>query len=157
MFVLAPDYGVTAMREYELERWFRLLCFADHYHFGSLWHLREGLLKRRYPGYDQHSTRCGHPAVSINQQRLNSLRDSILMLIGSSRNFGRSVAVKGVFRHSPPEKKTYFKVLRPVSLLPEHFFPRGDLEPEVQRNDFKPRLNNEECAELEKKILSKGT
>ncbi|MFA6929691.1 MAG: hypothetical protein WCT05_05145 [Lentisphaeria bacterium] len=143
------------MQDYELERWLRLLCFANHYHFGSLWHLRESLLKQRYFGYDQYSTRSGHPGVSINRRNVCSLQDTVQMLIGSSRKLGRACVVTGVFKNNPNEKKTYFQVLRPVSVLPEHFFSHDGMEAEVERNDFKSHLNKTEYAELEK-MFGKG-
>jgi hypothetical protein len=143
------------MQDYEKERWFRLLSFADHYHFGSLWYLRETLLKRRFVGYDANSTRIGHPGVSISQNRFGSLQDTVKMLIGSSRRRGRAFTATGVFPNSPPEAKTYFQTMRPVSVLPEDFFPQDGAAPEVMRNDHKPHLTETEKAGL-KKMLRKG-
>lgn len=144
------------MQDYEMERWFRLLCFADHYHFGSLWHLRETLLKRRVFGYDATSTRSGHPGLSINRSRLGTLQNTVRMLIGSSRKRSRAFAVTGVFPNNPPGKMTFFQTLRPVSVLPEHFFPQDGAAAEVERNDFKPQLTATECAELKKMLLGRG-
>ena len=144
------------MQDYEMERWFRLLSFADHYRFGSLWYLRETLLKRRLLGYDAKSTRIGHPAVSISHARLHSLQDTVQMLIGSSRPRYGSFAVTGIFPNNPPEKKTFFQTLRPVSVLPEAFFPQDGAAPEVERNAYKPHLTETESAGLKKILTRKG-
>ncbi|MGI6355060.1 MAG: hypothetical protein GX937_01605 [Lentisphaerae bacterium] len=144
------------MPDHEKERWFCLLSLADCYHFGSLWQLREDLLKRRFFGYEATSTHRGHPGVSISRTKLNSLHDTVLMLIGSSRRRNRAFAVTGVSRNSPPGKKTFFQTLRPVSVLPEHFFPPDGAASEVERNDYKPHLTETEKADLKKMLLEKG-
>ncbi|HQL87665.1 MAG: hypothetical protein BWX73_01596 [Lentisphaerae bacterium ADurb.Bin082] len=134
---------------HELERWLRLFCYADNYHFGTLWMLKETLLKRECPGYDRGSTRLGHPGLSINRSSVLSLKDTIRMLIGISLPYGRSLAVTGVRKNSPPEKKTFFNVMRPVAVCPRNFFHLSTAAAEIERNDVKPRLDDKEYAELE--------
>ncbi len=135
--------------DHELERWLRLFCYAANYHFGTLWIIKETLLKREYPGYDQGSTRKGHPGLSINRRSVASLKDTIRMLIGTSFPHGRSLVVTGVRKNSPPEKKTFFNVMRPVATRPRHFFHLSTAAAEINRNDDKLRLDDREYAELE--------
>lgn len=128
------------MHAHELLLWQRLFSFADHYHFGTLWFLRESLLKRDYPGYDQRSTRAGHPGLSINLRKVRGLQDTVRMLIGTSWPKGPSLVAKNVMPRQKADKVTYFNVMRPVAVSPKAFFNPRWQTPEVSRNDFKPRL-----------------
>ncbi|MDY0176599.1 MAG: hypothetical protein WCS95_05890 [Lentisphaeria bacterium] len=137
------------MQDYEFERWFRLLRFANHYGFGSLWWLDEEYLKQSYPGYDQNSQRQGHPGLSLRKGELKRLDDVIPMLIGSSRKRGPAFEVSDVVNEQP----TYFRALRPLQVLPKDFLAKEGGEPALQRNVRKPKLNPAEKEKLKKFIF----
>lgn len=155
MEAASPASGAALPDAHE-KRWFELFLFAYKHDFGTLWFLRESLLKREYPSYDQNSTRRAHPGLSINRLPAVGIRGTIRMLIGTRRRHGLAFEVAGVMDSGPADQNTFFSVLRPLRAMPVHFLPRPDLEPEITRNTHKPALNQEEREELEKCLSPAG-
>ncbi|NMA44962.1 MAG: hypothetical protein GX945_00215 [Lentisphaerae bacterium] len=142
------------MEEYEQERWMRLFTFGINCSFGTLWYIREDLLKRAMSGYDQQSTRKAHPGVSINRAAPTGLRDVVSMLVGTSkvRGYGCFFSTTGISPNAEPEKRTYFNILRPVRVQPYDFLNTREAPADIERNTHKPSLTAKECKKLKTMI-----
>ncbi len=89
------------------ERFISVFNALYDYSIGTLWRIREDLLKERVRGYDQNSDRHDHAGMSINRFRLTS-RERIPMLIGRSNPRGGNLKIKGIFPSRDADAITYF-------------------------------------------------
>ena len=127
---------------------------------GTLWIIKDTAWEKAISGFKR--KRKGHPGLSISTKTYKSLVDTVPMMIGSSRYSGGSFVVQDVMSsaHSK-EKLTFFNVIRPRPLEASENQPfaiddfRGYSE-EVTRNEDKPRLNDEEMADLNSYLNGKG-
>lgn len=140
------------MEEYEKKRWWSLFITCANYRFGTLWFIKEALLKGAMAGYDQHSTRLAHPGLSIQHHNVVGLQDTISMLVGTSKKHGMTFATTDVTKQAGPDKKTYFEVMRPVHVSPDSFFSTRETTANLERNTHKPSLSTNECGELKRLI-----
>lgn len=80
---------------------------------GSLWWVRNDLLKERQPTFNQYDRHEGHPALSLRLHPVESRLDAVPMLMGTSGNGltqlsrNASVVVTGMTMRDP-DHKTYF-------------------------------------------------
>lgn len=108
------------------------------YLIGTLWIVKEDLLKERIPYYDQNSTRKGHPALSVALRKIIG-NEKIPMLVGSSQKRDGSFPASEIFGDN---KTTYFGTFG-------QFNSKDFLYKKIDKNRHKPHLN-----ELEMKLLN---
>lgn len=144
------------MEASEEKRWLALFSFGINCQLGTLWFLKESLLKRTVAGYDQRSTRRGHPGLCVNRRAPSNLRDIVSMLIGTSKARSRCFSVSDVIAGKEPSRRTYFSVLRPVPVHPQSFFYTREQSAEVERNLHKPKLTPEEMQDLTHFLVGGG-
>ena len=144
------------MEASEEKRWLVLFNFGIDCHLGTLWFLKESLLKRTVAGYDQRSTRRAHPGLSVNRRTPSSLQDVVSMLIGTSKARSRCFAACDIMAKSEPGRRTYFSILRPVPVRPLNFCNTRQWRAEVERNLHKPKLTSEETQELTRFLVEGG-
>jgi hypothetical protein len=136
------------------------------YSAGTLWFVKEDLIKIRVQKYDQNSTRKGHPAISIRKKPVVGT-EKIPMLTGSKTKKGGTFLVKGVFEKKseswfgncflplmiqdflhgkPPEKPKSPKekaLNRPYDKM-------------VEKNHIKPKLSEDEQKNFESWLQKRG-
>ena len=133
------------------ERRFSALDFLLDYSKGTLWRVKDHIWDRVIKGFVW--KRKEHPGLSIATCRAGFLYDTIPMLIGTTKNHGRSVRVKNFYDN--PESKdriTYFSALRPALIRFNEF---GSSK-SVMMNLAKPRLDESEMKELDKRLKIEG-
>ncbi|MGI6393660.1 MAG: hypothetical protein ACOX2F_02840 [bacterium] len=137
-----------------------------NYSVGTLWFIKEELIKTRVQDYDPNSDRVGHPAVSIRKTLLISL-EKIPMLTGSSKNRGNNFLVKGIFHEN--SENWFGSCLVPLLVkdfwhgkIPEK--PRSPKERAmdrpyikmIEKNDIKPQLDESEQINFKKWLEKRG-
>ena len=133
------------------ERRFRALDFLLDYSKGTLWRVKDRIWDNAIKDFVW--KRKEHPGLSIGRRRMVSLYDTVPMLIGTTKNPGRSIPVKNFY--GDPESKdriTHFGVLRPGLIRFDEF---GASEG-VRGNSAKPRLDESEMEELDKSLEIEG-
>lgn len=112
---------------------------------GTLWWVKESLWLEVLPdGYDRHSTREGHPGLSIRRFPVEDLYDQAPMLHGSSR--GSGIKVRGLTPDEPERRTAFGPLLAPV---PVHEVFDDDSAPRLRQNLYKPRVTSEERKALD--------
>ncbi len=136
------------------------------YSAGTLWRVREDLLKERVKHYNCDSDRYCHPALSVRRTPLATSLERIPMLVGGSKRRGGSVAVRGVFPARGEDYPTHFgNTLAP--LLMADFTEPADLPDRQLADDMlsgkrvavnwhKPRLDADEMERIEAWMTGKG-
>ena len=127
---------------------------------GTLWIVKDSVWEKAIEGFVR--KRKGHPGLSISTKTYKSLVDTVPMMIGSSQYRGGSFVVRDVMPNSEGKKPlTFFNAIRPRPLAPGGDQPfaidefRGYSE-EVTRNEAKPRLDDEELANLNRYLKGRG-
>jgi len=119
--------------------------------FGTVWWVDEMLWKERIKTYDPHSTKSGHPGVSIREDRPSITGELIPMLHGTSGSQG-PVVVRGLFASYPVDYPT--SVGKPIAPIPGMEFDGSARRVRVNRN--KPHLEPEEEEALKNWAQKKG-
>ena len=127
---------------------------------GSLWFIKESIWAETIPEYI--IKRKAHPALVFANKRYKSLKDTVPILFGSSRNldYRRGFQVRNVM--PPPSKRTtYFTAIRPCKVRPAadgglsiDKFTGGN--PDVNRNFVKPNLEADEMERLDSYLKNRG-
>ncbi len=136
------------------------------YSIGTLWFVKEDLIKLRVQKYDQNSTRKGHPAVSIRKTPVVGT-ERIPVLTGSSQKREQSFPVKGVFGE---DSESWFGNCFVPLMIQDFLYGKSPEKPKspkekaldrpyikmVEKNHRKPKLNDEEFENLEKWLKNRG-
>jgi hypothetical protein len=121
------------------ERRFNALDFLLDYSKGTLWWVNDLLWKEADDNFVV--KRKGHPGLSLARRRVKSIYDVVPMLIGTTKNGGRSVAVGNITETiKGSTRSTHFSVVRPFPLRFGEFGKKSG----IYRNDYKPRISDSE-------------
>ena len=143
----------------ERERLLALLAKCLDVGFGTLWWIREDLLKDFVSEYDQTSDRVGHPGLSLRQAPIRGLYEIVPLLHGTSGNRG-PVVVRGLSERGADYSTSFGRLLFPARIpVAEFVRPAPDADPEkltgpwhkrcrITANWLKPRLAESELAAL---------
>ena len=127
---------------------------------GSLWFIRENIWAEMIPDYI--IKRKAHPALVFANKKYNSLKDTVPVMLGSSRDlkYRRGFQVRDVMPLST-KKTTYFTAIRPCLVRPVadggmtiENFTGGN--PSVKRNFAKPNLEPDEMERLDGYLRNRG-
>ena len=127
---------------------------------GSLWFIQENLWAEMIPEYI--IKRKAHPALVFANKRYNSLRDTVPVMLGSSRElkYRQGFQVQDVMPQST-KKTTYFTAIRPCKVRPVadggvtiEKFTGGNQS--VRRNLAKPNLDTDEMESLDGYLRNRG-
>jgi hypothetical protein len=140
----------------EKESWWNLLASYANYRLGTLWFIKETLLKDGISDSERQSAQQTLPALSIQGSKADGLQDTVIMLLGTSKRKDRSFCCAGLMKHDQADRKTFFNIVRPVRVRRADFFHTDNNEPSLERNTHKPILSPQECEEL-KQLLSAKT
>jgi hypothetical protein len=125
------------------ERYFNALDFLLDYSKGTLWWVNDLLWKEADDNFVV--KRKGHPGLSLARRRVKSIYDVVPMLIGTTKNGGRSVAVENITEPvKGSTRRTHFSVVRPYPLRFGEFGKRSG----IYGNGYKPRISDSEMALL---------
>ena len=125
------------------KRRFNALDFLLDYSKGTLWWVNDLLWKEADANFVV--KRKGHPGLSLARRRVKSIYDVVPMLIGTTKNGGRSVAVENITEPvKGTTRRTHFSVVRPFPLRFGEFGKRSG----IYRNDYKPRISDSEMVLL---------
>jgi hypothetical protein len=125
------------------ERYFNALDFLLDYSKGTLWWVNDLLWKEADDNFVV--KRKGHPGLSLARRRVKSIYDVVPMLIGTTKNGGRSVSVENITEPvKGSTRRTHFSVVRPFPLRFGEFGKRSG----IYRNDYKPRISDREMVLL---------
>lgn len=86
---------------------------------GSLWWVRNDLLKERQQAFNQRDTHIGHPVLSIKSCPIETRLDTVPMLMGTSGNnltaYSKSqcVAVSGLTKKEPGHMVYFGSIVEP--------------------------------------------
>ena len=121
------------------ERRFNALDFLLNYSKGTLWWVNDLLWKEADDSFV--FKRKGHPGLSLARRRVKSIYDVVPMLIGTTKNGGRSVIVVNITEPvKGSTRRTHFSVVRPFPLRFGEFGKKSG----IYRNDYKPRISDSE-------------
>ena len=125
------------------KRRFEALDFLLDYSKGTLWWVNDLLWKEVNENFVV--KRKGHPGLSLARRKAESLYDVVPMLIGTTKNGGRSVTVENITEPvKGSTRRTHFSVVRPYPLRFGEFGKKNG----IYGNDYKPRISNSEMALL---------
>jgi hypothetical protein len=125
------------------ERRFNALDFLLDYSKGTLWWVNDLLWKEADDNFVV--KRKGHPGLSLARRKAESLYDVVPMLIGTTKNGGRSVTVENITEPvKGSTRRTHFSVVRPYPLRFGEFGKKSG----IYGNDYKPRISDSEMALL---------
>lgn len=131
-----------------------LVKFTRSFHFGSLWWIKDVVWKLANPNFVVKNSRRKHPGICINQKKIQSLYQTLPMLLGS-HSCKNGLWVQNLSEKSEKREKIgkgYFAI-RPYGLALFHTI--GSV-PGIEANNFKPMLSDEEKEELKTMLLKKG-
>ena len=133
------------------ERKFLALDFLLDYSKGTLWRVKDHIWDKAIKGFVW--KRKEHPGLSIATSHAGFLCDTIPMLIGTTKNPGRSVCVRNFYADSESKNRiTYFGVLRPGLIRFNEF----GTSKSVIMNSAKARLDESEMEDLDKRLKIEG-
>ena len=125
------------------ERRFNALDFLLNYSKGTLWWVNDLLWKEADDNFVV--KRKGHPGLSLARRKAESLYDVVPMLIGTTKNGGRSVTVENITEPvKGSTRRTHFSVVRPYSRRFGEFGKKSG----IYGNGYKPRISDSEMALL---------
>jgi hypothetical protein len=148
------------MNEVQLQRWELLLTTCFDMGKGTLWKVREDVWKTYLRDKRYRSNRTWHPGLSVMRRRLESRREYVPMLHGTSDSRG-PVIVKGITQEKGEDYTTSFgRIIRPAPLPAAALIPSGHIKQELPKdnplrkcgmaqNTHKPRITDEEMKELD--------
>lgn len=126
---------------------------------GTLWRVREDLIKERVAPYDQNSDRYCHAALSVKRGAVAENLERVPMLIGRKRRKStKTVRVRGIFPSYPPESVTHFGQTIAPLLMADFTEPAPDASGKltgdlleckrVTVNSHKPKIDENEKKQL---------
>ena len=127
-------------------RWTAVMTRVQPPTFGSLWWVDESLWKDLIRGYDQKSSRHGHPGLSAMRYPITDLFSQVPMFHGRSGHSG-PVSVRGLDPDKPADYQTSFgRLVAPVAV--NEWTPL-DGGRRVSANCHKPQLDSQEQAKFD--------
>lgn len=126
---------------------------------GSIWFINESVWATMNLFVPK---RKGHPGLVFAGKHYTSLHDTVPVLVGTSKN-NSGFQVSRVFGDASNKKHTYFSAIRPCSAIsmPDSspaFAVQGftGFNPDIQRNQHKPSLDEDEMRKLDEYLEKKG-
>jgi len=132
--------------EARAKRWSGVLSMMD-LSIGTLWWVDEPLwIELLGPLYDRHSTREGHPGLSLRREPTTDLYSQVSMFHGTTGRHGPLVVSGITTENGQPHQTSFGRLLAPVPAV-EWTSKNGTRR--VSRSKGKPRLDSDEVAALE--------
>jgi len=132
------------------QRYVDLFNAVNYFAFGTLWKIQNSLWKMVVNGFVSKDDSDFHPAVSLGREKLTSLYQSVPMLLGS-HSHKKGFPIHN-FSHARERAASFFKI-KPYFV---NAVDATGSNPRIKRNDYKPRLEQEEISELKKLLAEKG-
>ena len=133
------------------ESWVDLINLTKDFSFGTLWWVRDRVWKAVKPDFHLKNPRKKHPACCLGRKKIESIFQTIPMLLGS-HSFQDGFAVDGVSFDANKNKHGYF-AFRPYNIAAFYVIGR---DPDMVMNESKPKLTDKEQRQLKSYLKNRG-